>query len=70
MAIVTENEHEQPERAERLRSIATTAERLGISRFTVRRKIKAGVLKSVRVGRRVLVPNSAIENVIKNGCAK
>jgi len=70
MALITKNEHQQPERAEHLRSIATTAERLGISPFTVRRKIKAGVLKSVRVGRRVLVPDSAIENVIKNGCAE
>jgi excisionase family DNA binding protein len=70
MAIVTKNEHEQPERAERLRSITATAERLGVSPFTVRRKIKLGVMKSVRVGRRVLVPESEIEDIIKNGCVQ
>jgi excisionase family DNA binding protein len=52
----------------RLCSIDATAERLGVSTFTVRRRIKSGALKGVRIGRRVLVPDSAIEQVIQNGC--
>jgi excisionase family DNA binding protein len=61
----------QPELAGRpshLVSIDDTAQRLGVSTFTVRRQIKSGALKSVRIGRRVLVPDSAIENAIQNGC--
>jgi excisionase family DNA binding protein len=62
------NEPEQRSTLNRLCSIDATAHRLGISTFTVRRKIKSGALKGVRVGRRVLVPESVIMNVIENGC--
>jgi excisionase family DNA binding protein len=62
------SEPELREEVSRLFSIDDTAERLGVSPFTVRRKIKSGALKSVRIGRRVLVPNSVIEQVIQNGC--
>jgi excisionase family DNA binding protein len=61
-------EPELIERVSRLRSIDVTAERLGVSPFTVRRKIKCGALKAVRIGRRILVSDSAIEDVIQNGC--
>lgn len=67
---MAKSEQEQPERDERLCSVAATAKRLGISPFTVRRKIKMGVLKSVRVGRRVLVADSVIRYIIKNGCTQ
>jgi excisionase family DNA binding protein len=52
----------------RLSSIDVTAKRLGVSTFTVRRLIKAGALKSVRISRRVMVPESAIASAVENGC--
>jgi excisionase family DNA binding protein len=70
MAKASPNSQGLAERTDRLHSVDVTAERLGISTFTVRRKIKSGALKSVRIGRRVLVPDSVIEEVIQNGCAQ
>ncbi len=52
----------------KLESIASTSERLGVSTFTTRRLIKAKQLRAVRVGKRVLVPQSEIERVIAQGC--
>ena len=52
----------------RLESIASTSERLGVSTFTTRRLIKAKQLRAVRVGKRVLVPQSEIERVMSQGC--
>jgi len=52
----------------RLESIASTSQRLGVSTFTTRRLIKAKQLRAVRVGKRVLVPQSEIERVISQGC--
>jgi excisionase family DNA binding protein len=54
----------------RLRSIDETSERIGVSPFTTRRLIKAKQLRAVRVGKRVLVPQSEIERVIAEGCGK
>jgi len=54
----------------RLESIAATSQRLGVSTFTTRRLIKAGELRAVRVGKRVLIPQSEIERVIAQGCGK
>jgi excisionase family DNA binding protein len=68
MTKTTEQEEHLPGRVSRLCSIEATADRLGVSPFTVRRKIKTGALKSVRIGRRRLVPESVIEDVIQNGC--
>ena len=70
MIKTTERNADLPGKVSHLCSIDVTAERLGVSPFTVRRKIKSGALKGVRVGRRVLVPDSFIENVIQNGCTE
>jgi excisionase family DNA binding protein len=55
---------------DRLESIAETSDRLGVSTFTTRRLIKAKQIKAVRVGKRVLVPESEIERVIAQGCGR
>ena len=52
----------------RLESIAEASKRLGVSTFTTRRLIKAKQLRAVRVGKRVLIPESEIERVISQGC--
>jgi excisionase family DNA binding protein len=52
----------------KLESIADASRRLGVSTFTTRRLIKAKQLRAVRVGKRVLVPQSEIERVIAEGC--
>jgi len=49
-------------------SIAETAKVLGVSRDTVRRLIRRGELRSVRVSRRVMVPQHEIERVCEGGC--
>jgi excisionase family DNA binding protein len=54
----------------RLFSIHVAAQRLGVSTFTIRRLIRDGALKSVRISRRVMVPARAIENAIENGCGR
>ncbi|MGA3317137.1 MAG: helix-turn-helix domain-containing protein [Candidatus Korobacteraceae bacterium] len=43
------------------------AERWEVSKDTVRRKIKSGEIRSVRIGSRVLVPLSEIERVEQVG---
>lgn len=55
---------------DRLRSIEETSERLGVSTFTTRRLIKAGLLKAVRISKRVLVPETEVERAITYGCGK
>jgi len=70
MAKASSNLLEQAEVPRRLSSIPVVANRLGVSTFTVRRLIKAGALKSVRISRRVMVPDSAIESAIENGCGR
>jgi excisionase family DNA binding protein len=52
---------------ERLCSVATVAKRWSISRSTVRRRIKEQAFKTVRIGRRVLIPESVVADVIRNG---
>lgn len=58
------------EERERLESVEETSDRLGVSTFTTRRLIKAKQLRAVRVGKRVLVPESEIERVMAQGCGK
>ena len=53
-----------------LRSVGQAAERLGVSRDSVRRLIRVGSLKAVRVASRVMVAESEIERVISQGCGK
>ncbi len=55
---------------ERLQSVEEVSKRLSVSTFTTRRLIKAKQLRAVRVGKRVLVPQSEIERVIAEGCGK
>lgn len=40
-----------------------------LSVFTIRRYIKRGLLKATRVGRRVIVPVSSVELLVRQGCA-
>jgi len=54
----------------KLESIAGASQRLGVSTFTTRRLIKSKELRAVRVGKRVLVPESEIQRVIAEGCGK
>jgi excisionase family DNA binding protein len=55
---------------ERLASVEEASRRLSVSTFTTRRLIRAKQLRAVRVGKRVLVPQSEIERVIVEGCGK
>jgi excisionase family DNA binding protein len=50
----------------RLNSIEATMARLGVGRSTVFAGIGSGQLRSVKVGRRRLVPESAITQFIQN----
>jgi len=58
------------ETQERLQSVEEVSKRLAISSFTTRRLIKTKHLRAVRLGKRVLVPESEIERVIAEGCGK
>lgn len=58
------------ETQERLQSVEEVSKRLSVSTFTTRRLIKAKQLRAVRVGKRVLVPQSEIDRVIAEGCGK
>ena len=51
-------------------SVEEVSMRLSVSTFTTRRLIKAKQLRAVRVGKRVLVPQSEIERIIVQGCGK
>jgi len=53
-----------------LQSVEEVSKRLAISSFTTRRLIKTKQLRAVRLGKRVLVPESEIERVIAEGCGK
>jgi len=55
---------------ERLTSVDEASRRLSVSTFTTRRLIKAKQLRAVRVGKRLLVPQSEIDRVIAQGCGK
>lgn len=52
----------------KLLSVDQVAHLLGVSTFTVRRLVKAGVLASVRVGKRLLIPGVEVERIAKTGC--
>ncbi len=55
------------ERIMKLLSLPEAAERLGLSHWTVRRLAAAGQIDSVRIGRRRLIPEEAVNNLIING---
>jgi excisionase family DNA binding protein len=42
-------------------------EMTGISHFTFRRMVRLGKIKAVRVGRRVLIPVTELEKLVKPG---
>lgn len=50
-----------------LKSLQEAADLLGVSVFTIRRLIKAGEIRAVHVGARVLVPAAEIERVVNHG---
>lgn len=50
-----------------LKSLAETAEMLGVSYFTIRRLVIAGRLSAVNVGARIMVPESEIMRVASHG---
>jgi excisionase family DNA binding protein len=56
--------------SERLSSVEEASVRLGISTFTMRRLIKARQVRSVRIAKRVLIPESEIERIVVQGCGK
>lgn len=55
---------------ESLVSVEDVSRRLSVSTFTTRRLIKGKQLRAVRVGKRVLIPESEIARVIEHGCGK
>lgn len=58
------------ESQDRLSSVEESSRRLSVSTFTTRRLIKSKQLRAVRVGKRVLIPESEILRVIAQGCGK
>jgi excisionase family DNA binding protein len=54
----------------RLASVEEVSRRLSISQFTTRRLIKSKQLRSVRVGNRVLIPETEVQRVLRQGCGK
>jgi excisionase family DNA binding protein len=51
----------------RLRSIGEAAHAMGVSKDSVRRLIRAGALRSVRIGKRVMIPESELERACLRG---
>ena len=49
-------------------SVAEFARAIGVSTFSVHRRIKSGDLRVVRFGRRVLVLASELERLLEEGC--
>jgi excisionase family DNA binding protein len=47
--------------------VADAARRLGLHPDTLRKHIAAGRIRSVRVGRRVLVPESELVRIVEDG---
>lgn len=50
-----------------LRSFADAVRETGVSDVTLRRKAKANVIRTVRIGRRVLIPQSELERICRDG---
>lgn len=56
------------EEKDRLQSVEESSRQLAVSSFTVRRLIKSNHLRAVRVGKRLLIPQSEIARVMREGC--
>ena len=54
----------------RLRSIGEAAQELGVSKDHVRRLISRSALRAVRLGKRLLIPQSEIDRLVTNGCGR
>ena len=54
----------------RLRGIPEAAERWSVSKFSVRRLIDGGYIRSVTIGSRRLIPEDEIERVAREGAGK
>jgi excisionase family DNA binding protein len=54
----------------RLRSIGEAAQELGVSKDHMRRLISRSVLRAVRLGKRLLIPQSEIDRLVTNGCGR
>ena len=54
----------------KLLSIQETAKQLSVSADTVRRLIRANQLGSVRIARRVMLPEDEVARVIHQGCGR
>lgn len=55
---------------ERLESVQDASRRLAISTFTTRRLIKAKTIRAVRVGKRVLIPESEVDRLVSEGTSR
>jgi excisionase family DNA binding protein len=55
------------ETRERLESVQDASQRLAISTFTTRRLIKTKALRAVRVGKRILIPQSEVDRIVSEG---
>lgn len=51
-------------------SVAETAERLGISRLSAYLAIQRGEIPSLRIGRRILVPKAAFNELLAEACPR
>jgi excisionase family DNA binding protein len=51
-----------------LHGVKETASRIGVSSWTVKRLIKRGKLRSVRIGRPLLISEREIRRVVRCGC--
>ena len=53
---------------ERLNDLEQSSGRLSVSPWTLRRLIDSGDIRAVRVGRRVLIPESELLRIMRDGC--
>lgn len=54
----------QPADPEKCRSVADTAEYLGVTQSCVRERIKEGELETIRLGRYLLIPHSSVQKMV------
>ncbi len=51
-------------------TVEETAKRLGIGRNTAYEAVKRGEIPSIRIGRRILVPTKALDNLLASNVGK
>ena len=57
----------EPQSNKRLHSLDSAADRLDISVHTLRKHQHRGSLRTVKVGRRVMVPEAELQRISENG---